>query len=85
MEFIPEWMYVGVTVVLTVALGSVGYMQREYVLSGRSLAWTFLLLGWAAITLRFWIGIFGDRSISYAGAVGLLLLAVGTVLEAMRK
>ena len=66
--------------VWSAVIASAGLLLR------RSWAWAFQLLGWSAITLRFWLGLFdAETSISYAGAVGLVLLAVGAVLEAMRK
>lgn len=85
MDFVPAWAYQGLTVVFVVALLSVGYLRAEYAIQDRRLAWLFFMSGWAAITWRFIAGLWGDQTISYAGAIGLLLLAIATVLEAMRR
>jgi hypothetical protein len=85
MELIPEWAYIGLTLILTFALVSCGYLHGEYRSARREWAWRLQMAGWSAVVVRFWWGLFDVHSISYAGAVGLLLLACGAVLEAMRK
>jgi hypothetical protein len=86
MDFISPWMYYLLLALVSIALLSIAYMRHDYIVKRRSFARVFLMLGWASIAFRFWLGALGgDMTITYSGAVGILLLAIGTVLAAMER
>lgn len=86
MDFISPLMYYLLLALVSIALLSIAYMRHDYIVKRRSFAWVFLMLGWASIVVRFWWGALGgDMTISYSGAIGITLLAVGTVLGAMER
>jgi len=85
MDFLTREMYIGMTALLSMALIAHAVLMPIKGDRYSYASWALQLVGWAAIVLRFWTGIFqGDTTISYAGAAGLVLLACGSILQPSR-
>jgi hypothetical protein len=85
MEFISSGSYLGLTLLLTLALAFHASEWGKYRVQGRALSHILLLAGWASIVARFWHGMGTDQTISYSGAIGLAMLASGVILRAMGR
>ena len=85
MDYLSREMYIGMTGLMTVAFIAHSVLMPIKAERFSYLSWSLQLIGWAAIALRFWHGLWtGDVSISYSGAAGLVLLACGSILQPSR-
>jgi hypothetical protein len=85
MEYLSREMYIGMTGLMTIALIAHSVLLPVKGERYGYFSWALQLFGWAAITLRFWHGLWhGDITISYAGAAGLVLLACGAIMQPSR-
>ena len=85
MDFLTPQMYFGMTILLSFALLAHAVLVPLNGNTQAYVAWGLQLLGWAFIVLRLWMGLItGVAEISYSGAVGLIFLACGAILQSLR-